>query len=337
MTTVTGDKLSEIRKHLAYIVAEMQIANGVNLTDSSIKLERFFKQVLNSMYGFNLTDANFQICNAWAIDLKDDANRICYQISATNTTRKIKDTITKFKEKNLHSNYDALVFLFLTNDNPCSAADPDLANPIRTNLYFKSVSGLYKDIAGLNEAHISQIHKLITSEVVLPRKYGVLPGIDSPVVNLPSVQKIIDAMNLGDDHVTIKQLVGDMTDLTSRIDLLEPAQKNVIFKFMKLCSYKTNRGGYEQIDEIFISRRSFLRVFTLEEQDWLYSLKTHKLFIEADDYWTDPDTEESVVIVTFSGRLDATNLFGWLKHVVNGNQEKMREMFCSSNYQCLSI
>lgn len=337
MTTVTGDKLSDIRKLLAYVIAEMQISNGVNLTDSNIKLERFFKQVLNALYNYQLKDANFGICNFWAIDLKDDERRICYQISATNTTQKIKDTIEKFKSKDMAKDYDELHFLFLTNDAPRTASDPDTINRLKTALFFQSVKGLYKDIEACDETHISDVHRVITSELVLPKRKGKLPVIDEPVVNLPSVQRIIDAMSLEGDKESIALLVDDMTDLANKVDLLELEQKNVIFKFMKLCSYKTNRGGREEIDEIFISRRSFLRVFSSEEQDWLYSLKMHKLFMEADEYWTDPDTEEDVVIVYFNGRLDATNLFGWLRYVVNGNQNKMREMFCSSNYQCLSI
>lgn len=338
MTTLTGNKISEIRQHIAYAVTEMIYANSVNLTDSSLKLERFFKQVLNVVHGLNLTNTNFDICNFPAIDLKDVSRRICYQISATNTKDKIQKTITRFKAKKMYEDFDELRFLFISNDDPKTASDSDIENPLKTKLTFQSVKGLYKEIDGINdESRISEIHRVVTSEVVLPEKKGFLPPIEQPSVNLPSVQRIIDAMNLGNDFESKQLLETDMINLTNIIDLLVPEQKSVIYKFMTLCSFRENRRGIVEPDEIFIPRRSFFRLFSEAECDWLYSLKLFKLFAEYEEYSTDYDSQEDVVTVIYRGELDSTNLFGWMKHVVKGDSTKMREMFCMSNYQCLSI
>lgn len=325
--------------HISYAIAEMQMANSVNMTDASVKLERFFKQLLNAMRDSKLISANLDICNFWAIDLKDVDKRVCWQITATNTLEKFRHTLNKFKAKEMSQDYDELHFLILIHDDPRTLKDKELEGLGNTKVFIHTVKSLYKDIDGIDdEGRISNIHHVVSKELPFPEKEGVLPAIEEADINLPSVQRIIDAMNFRETDFALKKSVeNDMTALAKKIEKLKPEQKNVIFKYMVHCSFKTNRRGTELPDDIYMTNNDVNNEFDHDERSCLKSLKSKGLLSYQEEYWIDDEEYSSVLILTFKGELDATNLFGWLKMIVKGDETKMREMFCMGNYKCLSI
>lgn len=86
----------------------------MNLYDINVVAEDFFTGLLNLIYGYKLRNLNVVEKNTPAIDLGDEENRISIQVTSDNSSKKIKETIRKFIEKQSYFKYDRLVILMLT-------------------------------------------------------------------------------------------------------------------------------------------------------------------------------------------------------------------------------
>ncbi|RXJ98944.1 hypothetical protein CRV02_12905 [Arcobacter sp. CECT 8989] len=105
--------IEEIKKKLAYISIVIEYSNKINLYDLNIYSEHFFCGLLNLIYSYNLEDLNIKQKNFPAIDLGDYKNKICFQITSTNSKKKICTTIEKFEKESLYNNFDKLFILIL--------------------------------------------------------------------------------------------------------------------------------------------------------------------------------------------------------------------------------
>ena len=85
------------------------------LFDLNRAAEPFFQNILNIVYEWDLVNLDKIQSNYPAIDLGDTNNRVCIQITAENTSEKIKNTIEKFIEKDLYKDYDTLIILIITD------------------------------------------------------------------------------------------------------------------------------------------------------------------------------------------------------------------------------
>lgn len=112
------EKITKIIQWFSELTSRIKLSNKLNLTDINIYCENDLIQILNNIYKWQLYNANKQNKNAKAIDLLDDNNRIAIQITSDTSTKKIKDSLTKFQETPF-SNYDFYMF-YLTDDLPKS-------------------------------------------------------------------------------------------------------------------------------------------------------------------------------------------------------------------------
>lgn len=337
MVTTTGIKQKDIINRLGYVGWNLKLSNSVNLTNDNIFLERFFKQVLNVRHGYDLKSVNLEISNYPAIDLEDPDKRICYQISATNRTEKIKSTIKAFKEKKLFEKYDELRFFMLVLDNPCKTEDKDTENPMQTKISIQTIKGLSDEIFALNdESLISKIHKVVTQEIIPPVSLSDLPVIEERKYNLPSIQRLIDGLNFANDFEAKGMLERDMVSLADALAELNQEQRNVIYKYLTLCDYKTDYRGQEIPGEIYMVTEDKDALFTSSEISVLNTLKRRKMLFYHESFRIGHFENEECDILYFPCECEA-NLFGWMKYVVKGNKNKLRDMFCLGDYKHLGI
>ena len=104
---------------LRYVVKSM---SKKGLTDVNRHCERFYCEVLNQVYDYHLQNANDAKMNAAAIDLADPGARLCFQLSSTSDRAKVEKTIKTFIDKDLHKQYDRLMFLMLVEKTNHSKA-----------------------------------------------------------------------------------------------------------------------------------------------------------------------------------------------------------------------
>ncbi len=105
-----------IKNQLTYIRSKVELDNQLGLYDINKLGENVFLHMLNDVYGWNLKNANLLQENFPAIDLIDEVNKIVIQITSTTNTKKLRDTISKFKALSEYSDYQ--LKLFYINNKP---------------------------------------------------------------------------------------------------------------------------------------------------------------------------------------------------------------------------
>ena len=86
-----------ISLRLAILSNEVKLKSAVNLLDSNVLSEDVFKTILNTIYGWNLQNANMAEQNIKAIDLVDNTAKIFVQVSSDNSKAKVQSSLNKIE------------------------------------------------------------------------------------------------------------------------------------------------------------------------------------------------------------------------------------------------
>jgi hypothetical protein len=105
------DLIDNIIDKLSFLKTKVEFSTPLNLTDTNIIAENFYRDLLNLIYGYNLDNINKIVPNAAAIDLGDTMEGLCIQVTSTNKLVKTATTVKKFIEKDLHQKFKRLVIL----------------------------------------------------------------------------------------------------------------------------------------------------------------------------------------------------------------------------------
>ena len=104
---------NEILRYLMILKDQVSMLNSASLYDINKECENIFCEILNVLFGWNLVNANSILNDYPCIDLFDEENRICVQVTSSNTRKKINDTLECFIEKKLNEKYDRLIILIV--------------------------------------------------------------------------------------------------------------------------------------------------------------------------------------------------------------------------------
>lgn len=107
--------MDEIVRELNLIKFNINSFSKLNIYDLNIYSENFFCKLLNIVLDLELINLNIVDMNIPAIDLGDIKKKICYQITSTNDSSKINNTIKKFEKYELYEKYDKLYILILSD------------------------------------------------------------------------------------------------------------------------------------------------------------------------------------------------------------------------------
>ncbi len=107
--------LNLIRTCLAILEAEVKMDNQNGEFSINIHVENVLLKVLNVAFGLNLYNANYEEgkMNYPAIDLKDDAKKVAFQITSTGTVEKVVHTLNQCSKHGFDKKYEHLYFYFL--------------------------------------------------------------------------------------------------------------------------------------------------------------------------------------------------------------------------------
>jgi len=116
------ENLTRLEKEIKLgLIQNQRVINDLksnNPSDVAFLSELFLDELLNAIYshkGWHFRNLNFENTNYPAIDLADKENKICFQITVTNSTEgineKIKDTLTSFFTKGMDKDYDQLFII----------------------------------------------------------------------------------------------------------------------------------------------------------------------------------------------------------------------------------
>ncbi|MFZ2038854.1 MAG: ABC-three component system protein [Minisyncoccia bacterium] len=104
---------NKISTDLTILAHTISNKNKLSLTDDDKWSEDFFKDLLNKIYGYQLVNLNTKEQNYAGIDLGDSINHICVQVTASNSSQKIKDTLAISDKYNREQEYNNLIILII--------------------------------------------------------------------------------------------------------------------------------------------------------------------------------------------------------------------------------
>lgn len=105
--------INKITRHLMLLSLTIQGKNSLFLTDDNKWSENFFKKIINKIYDYNLVNLNTKEANYAGIDLGDDKNRICIQVTADNSSEKIQESINISEKYRRYEDYDRVIILMI--------------------------------------------------------------------------------------------------------------------------------------------------------------------------------------------------------------------------------
>jgi hypothetical protein len=110
------DLINQFREILSQVVREVEISSSSSHFDINLVCENLFCGLLKELYGFNkLRNLNAdEKKNYPGIDLADDEEKICIQITSDKRIDKIKETLNKIITHNIYQKYNRLIIYCLT-------------------------------------------------------------------------------------------------------------------------------------------------------------------------------------------------------------------------------
>ena len=170
---ISYSQIMQREEYIQYILAKLtqlvyriEVAGKLNLHNSNIFSENFFRDFFNLLYGWQLINQNSKTHNATAIDLIDDTNKIAILVSATKTKNKIDSTLAKIDTATYHD-YN-VKFIFIVNNaqelkNKLYKSPQEVSFNPDSDIY--DIQRIMKDINDLQTSELTTLYDFIKNEL----------------------------------------------------------------------------------------------------------------------------------------------------------------------------
>jgi hypothetical protein len=130
--------------------AEVEYFNSARLFDINIYSESVLIPILNSVYGLNLKDANFDEKNISAIDLIDKENRTAIQVTSTANGEKIKHTLETYLKDSRYKDFDS-IYVYILKTKQSKYSDDTFEKIVQDKFEFDSKKNIIDSSDIINE------------------------------------------------------------------------------------------------------------------------------------------------------------------------------------------
>lgn len=114
MSLIQSEKLrDEIDQRLSIYINRIRRRTKCNLNDGALNAEGFFRNFLNLLLNLNLSKDSIEGRNNDTIDLHDIDSKISFQVTANNTSQKVKRTVQLFIKNQKYNQNKELHFMIL--------------------------------------------------------------------------------------------------------------------------------------------------------------------------------------------------------------------------------
>ena len=182
---------ASIAEKLAQLSKFVTVSNGMGYYDINVGAENFFCQLLNLGYELDLINLNQIKPNYPAIDLGDKTQRVCFQITSTNTSAKLNHTLDQFTRHGLDADYNHLIFLVIS-DKPLPAVKTLSGVTVEVWDVAKLATTI---VAGADLDKVTKINDFLINN--LKSSSGGSPSFLPSLITKPAFQGSFDAF-LGD-------------------------------------------------------------------------------------------------------------------------------------------
>lgn len=163
--------LANINFGLSAWITNVELNDCISFYDINRVSEGFVCALLNTVYGYELSDLNDQQKNQCAIDLGDTHRGIAIQVTSRTDTKKVKETLEKFTKNHFEKTYFNGVKFFIISNSPVKRGHIQWANFPCFNfekdiIYPKTV------IADINKMVSEDIDKLEQIQHIISKYIG---------------------------------------------------------------------------------------------------------------------------------------------------------------------
>lgn len=162
-------RIDLIRQRFSEFDVFIQSSNKGGFYDINRHAEEISREVLNATYGYELKNLNFsESINFPVIDLADEKNGICFQVTSNKTTSELKQLLVKFKERGLETKYPrfCLFFLSIGNKQKVKNAIQHTGLPETQVLDFDNVITHLQSLGSEGEERIEKVLSLLDSNYI---------------------------------------------------------------------------------------------------------------------------------------------------------------------------
>lgn len=156
------NKISTDLTVLAHVVSSK---NKLSLTNDDKWSEDFFKELLNKVCEYKLINLNTKEQDYAGIDLGDSTNRICIQVTATNTAQKIKDTLAVSDKYKRYEDYDDLIIFIVGFKKKTTVTFSTKFSNFNKDDYVWDIRTLLKKIYPLSADKMKKLSEFLDSEL----------------------------------------------------------------------------------------------------------------------------------------------------------------------------
>lgn len=119
ISTSYRDSVEHIEKMLSCLSHYIEISNSQGTNDINVACENLVLMLMNSVYGYKLENFNGKrhMSNAAGIDLIDLTNKVCVQVTSTQTKKKLDDTLESCKTNSKLKHYKLKLFIIANKAN----------------------------------------------------------------------------------------------------------------------------------------------------------------------------------------------------------------------------
>lgn len=110
----SGKYLNYIIEKITLIRYEFMSKSKLNLLDDNVIIENFIAQLMNYIYGYNLSNLNQEKSNFSGLDLGDKQKKIGVQVTSTSKSIKINDTLEKINRNESCKVFDIIKIFILS-------------------------------------------------------------------------------------------------------------------------------------------------------------------------------------------------------------------------------
>lgn len=176
----TNAMMDSIRKTLIAYADEVNNLVSSGRTDILVDAEHIFRDLLNTMYGYNLTNANQTRANYPAVDLIDAEHGVAVQITSTNARQKADRTVDTFLRHDLEKGYPTLIYLILTFAPPFRNADQLIHKSYNqgVDLRIMTLLDIYYKIEKMPFERVTLIAECLDKHIGLAQSVESEAGVD---------------------------------------------------------------------------------------------------------------------------------------------------------------
>ncbi|MBE7629300.1 MULTISPECIES: SMEK domain-containing protein [Tenacibaculum] len=155
-----------ILRAFGLLESEIKLNSNLNLQDINIHLENILRDILNIIYSDReFINLNTEEVNYASIDLGDNINDIAFQVTSTTTTKKVKETISKYKDE---YNFKKVIMLYGVIKKPKRTTNFETEINGRFKLEEWDFSKLIEKIVNCKSDEVNKIKEILINEVMPP-------------------------------------------------------------------------------------------------------------------------------------------------------------------------